>query len=232
MAEEAGERRPKEWRRAHVLGVPYPTQGHINPMIQFCKCLASRGIKVTFAITIFVANSNSFNHPSNSGRPSPLHFDTISDGFDVGGFAEAGSIADYLSRFEAAGSESLAVLLRKHADSGHPVDCVVYDSFLPWALDVAKQCGAIGAPFFTQACAVNFIYYYLHHGLLKLPISSPPAVIPGLPPLEIADMPGFIGEPGSYPAYFRMCLKQFSNLDEADFGLVNTCYELEAEVRD
>ncbi|GMH19749.1 hypothetical protein Nepgr_021590 [Nepenthes gracilis] len=47
-----------------------------------------------------------------------------------------------------------------------------------------------------------------------------------------ADMPGFIGEPGSYPAYFRMCLKQFSNLNEADFVLVNTCYELEAEVRD
>ncbi|GAB4825785.1 hypothetical protein Ancab_008661 [Ancistrocladus abbreviatus] len=163
--------------------------------------------------------------------PILVHFDTFSDGCDVGGFATAESIDAYLSRFKDAGSASLArQLIEKHADSKQPIDCIVYDSFLPWALDVAKQYGLRAAVFYTQACAVNCIYYYLHHGQLKLPVVSPPVRIPGLPPLEIVDMPGFVSVPGSYPAYFQMVLDQYSNVDGVDFILVNTYYELEKEV--
>ncbi|GAB2302173.1 hypothetical protein Dimus_036190 [Dionaea muscipula] len=221
----------------HVLSVPYPTQGHINPMLQFCKRLAFKGLKATLAITTFVSNSNSTDVIAgvSESKSSSVQFDTISDGFDQDGFSGAGGTDAYLSRFEAAGSETLAGLINKYADSPYPIRCIVYDSFLPWALDVAKQHGLMAAPFFTQACAVNWIYYHLHHGLLPLPLplsNSLPVEIPGLPPLELRDMPGFIGVPGSYPAYFQMVLKQYGNVERADFVLVNTNYELEAEVVD
>ena len=77
---------------------------------------------------------------------------------------------------------------------------------------------------------MNFIYYHVHHVLLKLPITSTPISIPGLPVLELEDMPSFISVPGSYPAYFEMVLNQFSSTDKADAVLVNTFYELEPEV--
>ncbi|CBI24721.3 unnamed protein product, partial [Vitis vinifera] len=35
----------------HVLVIPYPVQGHINPMLQFSKRLASKGLKVTLITT-------------------------------------------------------------------------------------------------------------------------------------------------------------------------------------
>ncbi|XP_044465917.1 UDP-glycosyltransferase 74F2-like [Mangifera indica] len=212
--------------RAHILVVPYPSQGHINPTLQFGKRLASKGLKITFAITNFI---------SKTMKPQPftsVQYETISDGFDEGGFAKAESIHAYIQQMEVAGSKTLAELIKKYKQSSNPVDCIVYDPVLPWALEVAKQFGLLGAAFFTQTCAVNYIYYLVYNGLLKLPICSTPVSIPGLPPLEPSDMPSFINVAGQYPAYFEMVLNQFSNTDKVDFILVNTFYKLEDEVVD
>lgn len=210
--------------KGHVLVVPYPTQGHINPMLQFSKRLASKGLRATVAITRFISNSM-------KPRPSAsVHLDTISDGHDEGGFSQAESIPSYIARFEAAGSATLSDLILRYKDGEHPVDCVIYDSFCPWALDVAKKLGLLGAAFFTQTCAVNYVYYLVYRGILKLPVPAFPVLIPGLPSLELRDMPSFIYVAGSYPAYFELVLAQFLNADKADWHLVNTFYKLEAEV--
>ena len=210
--------------RGHVLALPYPSQGHINPLLQFSKRLVSKGLKATLATTLYIHNT------MQSQSSSSLQFDTISDGYDEGGFAQAESIHAYLNRMETIGSETLAELIIKNKNTANPIDCIIYDPFLPWALEVAKKFGIFGAAFFTQTCAVNFIYYHVHHGLLKLPITSTPISIPGLPVLELEDIPPYISVPGSYPAYFEMVLNQFSSSDKADAVLVNTFYELEAEV--
>ena len=65
---------------------------------------------------------------------------------------------------------------------------------------------------------------------MSLPVSSVPVSLPGLPLLELRDMPSFIYVAGSYPSYFELVLSQFSNADKADFILVNTFYKLEREV--
>ncbi|KAM3750085.1 hypothetical protein ACB098_04G011200 [Castanea mollissima] len=196
--------------RGHVLALPYPRQGHINPLLQFSKRLVSKGLKATVATTLFIHNTMQL--PSSSS----LQFDTTSDGNDEGGFAQAGSIHAYLDRMETIGSKPLADLIIKNKNTANPIDCIIYDPFLPWALEIAKKFGIFGAAFFTQTCAVNFTYYRVHRGLLKVPITSTPISIPGLP----------------CPAYFEMVLNQFSNSDKADAVLVNTFYELEPEVVD
>ncbi|XP_022734282.1 UDP-glycosyltransferase 74F2-like [Durio zibethinus] len=214
-------------KRAHVLAIPYPSQGHINPMLQFSKRLSSRGLKATFATTLFIFQTMK---PESFG--SDIEIDTISDGCDEGGFSEAESIQDYLKGLEAAGSKTLVELIIKHKNSSHPFDCIVYDALLPWALDVAKQFGIVGAAFFTQACAVDYIYYYAYHGLLSLPVSSVPVSLPGLPLLDLRDLPSYIYVAGSYPSYFKLVLNQFSNAEKADFILINTFYKLEQEAVD
>ncbi|KAK3206092.1 hypothetical protein Dsin_020138 [Dipteronia sinensis] len=220
----------KKVYRAHVLVLPYPSQGHINPMLQFSKRLASKGLKLTFAITLFI--SKSFNVVPEPSGGSAVVIETISDGYDDGGFAEAESIHAYLKRMEACGSKTLTEIITKHRSSSNPIDCILYDPFLYWALDVVNKFGLVGAAFFTQPCAVNYVYYLVHHGLLKLPIVETPVSIPGLPMLELQDMPSFIYHQGQYPAYFDMLLNQFSNADKAHFALVNTFYDLEQEVVD
>ncbi|KAL7145667.1 hypothetical protein ABFS83_07G101800 [Erythranthe nasuta] len=215
----------KKEHRVHILCVPYPSQGHVNPMLQFCKRLVSKGAKATFTITNFI--SKSINPKSDS-----VDIASISDGFDAGGFRQAESVSDYLNRMEIEGSKTLESLIKSYRDRNLAVDCIVYDAFLPWVLDVARRFGIAGACFFTQACAVNYVYYYVHRGLLDIPVVAPPVEIPGLPALELTDLPSFMHVSGSYPAYFEMVLNQFSNVDKADFVLVNTFYKLEEKVVD
>nr|POE74104.1 udp-glycosyltransferase 74f2 [Quercus suber]POF11777.1 udp-glycosyltransferase 74f2 [Quercus suber] len=208
--------------RGHVVVLPYPSQGHINPLLQFAKRLASKGIKATIATTRYTLKSIC---TANVG------VEPISDGFDESGFAQAKNVDSFLKSFKANGSRTLSELIQKFQDSGSPVSCVVYDSFLPWALDVAKQHGIYGAPFFTNSATVTHIFCLIHHGKLSLPLKleTTPLLIPGLPPLNSPDLPSFLKLPESYPAYLAMKLSQFSNLDMADWIFSNTFEELEAE---
>ncbi|XP_074320461.1 UDP-glycosyltransferase 74F2-like [Silene latifolia] len=210
----------------HVLALPYPSQGHINPMIQFCRRLSSKGVKVSLALTNFISNTLK---PRSDGHVSLV---TISDGYDEGGFTEAGSVDTYLDRLKTIGSSSLGQVIEDHVGTSHPITCLVYDAFLPWALDIARVKGVCGAAFFTQACLVNYVYYLVYHKRLDLPIVKTPVEIRGLPLLEMRDLPSFVDSLGSYPGYLKLVLEQNCNLDKADFVLVNTCYELEKEVTD
>nr|KYP41299.1 putative UDP-glucosyltransferase At1g05670 family [Cajanus cajan] len=134
-------------RRAHCLVLPYPGQGHINPMLQFSKLLAHQGVRITFVTTRSYYNSLQ--------RVPSIAVETISDGFDNGGIEEAGSYKVYFDRFWQVGPETFAELLQKLVDSKEHVDCVIYDAFIPWALDVAKGFGIVGASYLTQNMAVN-----------------------------------------------------------------------------
>ncbi|KAH7515777.1 hypothetical protein FEM48_Zijuj10G0062400 [Ziziphus jujuba var. spinosa] len=202
----------KEHRTIHVVVLPYPGQGHINPLLQFAKRLASKGVKATIATTHYTVNSIS---APNVG------VEAISDGFDTGGFAEAKSEDLFLKSFKTNGSSTLSQLIQKYQNSDYPVNCVVYDSFFPWALDVAKQHSIPGAAFFTNSATVTGIFAHIHRGFLSLPFKpeNMPLLIPGFPPLNFDDLPSFLKFPDGYPVYLAMKLSQFSNLEFADWEI-------------
>uniref|UniRef100_A9X3L8 Glycosyltransferase n=1 Tax=[Ixeris] dentata var. albiflora TaxID=190261 RepID=A9X3L8_9ASTR len=156
----------------HVVIFPFPSQGHINPLIQFAKRLSSKGVKTTLITTIYIAKISPYPNSSIVVEP-------ISDGFDDGGFKSATSAESYIDTFHQVGSKSLANLIRKLVNEGNHVDAIIYDSFVTWALDVAMEYGIDGGCFFTQACAVNNIYYHVYKGVLEIPLqaAAPPTVI-------------------------------------------------------
>lgn len=212
-----------ETHKAHCLIVLYPLQGHINPLLQFAKRLQHEGIKITLTTTKF--SFKTLQEVSGS-----ISVETISDGFDEG--ANGTAAETYLAKFRKVGSETLTEVVLKLCNLGSPVDCLIYDAFLSWVLDVAKSLGLLGAPFFTQSCAVNNIYYHVYKGLLKVPLEETEVKIPGLPLLLSSDLPSFVSIYGSYPAIFQLVVNdQMKNIEEADWIFVNTFYKLEEEVR-
>ncbi|RWR87787.1 UDP-glycosyltransferase 85K12 [Cinnamomum micranthum f. kanehirae] len=48
-----GERYIEEMKKPHVVCIPAPAQGHINPVMQLAKLLHSRGFFITFVNTDF-----------------------------------------------------------------------------------------------------------------------------------------------------------------------------------
>ncbi|KAJ0972234.1 hypothetical protein J5N97_020193 [Dioscorea zingiberensis] len=210
--------------RNHVLLIPYPSQGHINPMLQFAKRLAFYGLKPTLAVTRFILNTN-------KPDPGPVGFEPFSDGFDEAGFSQAESISSYLARLESSGSESLDNILLTQRAQGRPFKVIIYDAFLPWALEVGKRRGVPAAAFFTQSCAVNTILCHTFQGRLSIPFTEPEVLLPGLPGLGPHDLPSFLVDSvdGPYPAYLQLVLNQFSNLEKADEVFINSFHELEPQ---
>ncbi|XP_077224062.1 mogroside I-E synthase-like [Tasmannia lanceolata] len=207
------EKKERRDKAPHVLVLPFPAQGHINPMLQFAKRVASKGLKVTLASLISITKLMYFG-----------------DGFvKVEPICDSGA-TDY-KHFLDHGSQMLANFIEKHeCDSKGPFSCVVYDSVIPWALDVAKRLGLYGAPFFTQSCAVDAIYYLVHQGQVTTGLVGTPQMVHGVPQLGISDLPSLVSAPDSYPFILESVLNQFSNLENADMVLVNSFEKLEGEV--
>uniref|UniRef100_A0A2P2JGU8 Glycosyltransferase n=1 Tax=Rhizophora mucronata TaxID=61149 RepID=A0A2P2JGU8_RHIMU len=209
-------------KEIHVLVVPFHVQGHINPMLQFAKRLSSKGLRLTLVIPKSIGNS--IQSHGNS-----INVEFIFDGVKEGQSTPA--IEEYLKIYKAAATQSIAELLEKHSSTPHPIKYIIYDSIVPWLLDVARSSGIDGCPFFTQSCAVGAVYYHAFQGTLNFPFEEPVVSLPSIPPLEFNDLPSFVRDSGSYPGIYDMVFSQFSNVNEPGVLLWNTFTELEDKVR-
>ncbi|KAH7847528.1 hypothetical protein Vadar_027215 [Vaccinium darrowii] len=188
-------------------------------MLQFSKHLTSKGLKVTFVLTSKAISTN-IQVQANSVKIA-----CISDGSGQGDKAK--DIVTSIEHFQAAASQSLAELIEKQNSSDHPAKVLVYDSVMPWALEVAQRFGLRGASFFTQSCAVIAIYYHFYEGNLKVPPGSVTISLPSMPLLETNDLPSFIGDVGSYQVLLSVIINQFSTFKKADWLFFNTFDKLE-----
>ncbi|KAL5217205.1 hypothetical protein ABZP36_017889 [Zizania latifolia] len=228
---------------AHVLVVPYPSQGHMNPMVQFASKLASKGVAVTVVITRYIARTTSGGGGRGGVDAGPdVRVEAISDGHDEGGVASAASIEEYLATLDVAGAASLADLIAGARAEGRtggtrPFTCVVYDTFAQWAGREARRLGLPAVAFSTQSCAVSAVYHYVREGKLAVPPRPPAAAaearsaaIAGLPEMERWELPSFGLGDGSYPTLAAFALNQFADAGQDDWVLFNSFDELEREV--
>ncbi|CAN6298173.1 unnamed protein product [Urochloa humidicola] len=221
---------------AHVLVVPMPVQGHMNPMVQLAKRLESKGVATTLVITRFIARTSTVD-------ACPAAVEVVSDGHDEGGLASAASLGDYLEKLAVAMSESLATLIEARAAStssaaAQRFTCIVYDSYGEFVPRLARRMGLPAVPFCTQSCAVSAVYYYFCQGKLAVPPLAADGgddgarskALEGLLEMERLEFPSsvFDGEP--YPIVVEGALKQFDHVGKDDWVLFNSFEELESEV--
>ena len=218
--------RVQEDEVVEVIVVPFPAQGHINPLLQFAKHLLAHhpSLKITLPL-ILTKNAN--NHstvtqyqtltPSLTIHHIPLLPYQGLDHPDQRVFWE---------RRQAAIRSHLTHLLTSNPN----IACVVYDAAFPWVIDIVKQFGVSSAAFFTQSCAVNSIYYNVYKGWLGVPLGQCSISLDGLPPLCPSDFPSFVYDPLKYPDILNMLSDQFARLDEADWIFTNTFDSLEPQV--
>ncbi|CAN6679198.1 unnamed protein product [Malus baccata var. baccata] len=216
------EKEKERANRIHILVVPLPVQGHVNPMLQFSKRLAAKGLRVTL-VTIS-SNTEAIETQLCKVKIEPIHATSEEE-------EEAGNnVENKVLWFQTILSRRLPQLILKQENDGYPIICLVYDSAMPWVLDTAKGLGIFGASFFTHSCAVGAVYYNVHEGLLRVPLKEPTISVPGLPLLEPQDLPSFIYDPGSYPSFLNLVVSRFSNISGADWIFFNTFHGLEKEV--
>ncbi|XP_031264625.1 UDP-glycosyltransferase 74E2-like [Pistacia vera] len=212
-------------REAHILCFGFPAQGHLSPILQFCKRLASKGVKVTLISTCTTSTTSKFIQT----QASSIKVEFISDGTEEEK-SKATSPEDYFERYKVCVSQSLSEFIEKQLNSECPPKFLVYDSIIPWVFDVAKSFGMDGAPFFTQPWAANSINYHFLQGRFKVPLEEPIVTLPSMPPLRVNDLPSYFDVNGTYPLSLDLLVNQFSNIEQPNRLLCNSFDKLEDEI--
>lgn len=212
----------------HVLVLPFHGQGHINPMLQFSKRLASRGLKVTVAVTLSASKALIY------AEGGPISTVPIYDDIRQGTFDGAGGFIGFFDRFQFSAYQGITEFVNRLDKSENPVKCLVYDANLPLAINVAKKLGLSGIAFFTQSCATIASYYPMYCEIMGNPIPENPVSgfsFSGLPDFGVSGLPELVPVPaGRYPPLIMHILKQFDHLDKADLIVFNSFDKLEEEV--
>lgn len=214
--------------KPHVLAVSLQSQGHINPIIQLCNRLVTKGIRVTFA-TIASSSKELEKEADNSLISIVLVPDLTTDeaeGLDNDVF-EA-----YFRRFRAAMTRGLSDVIARYSNSGEPLTAIIYDSCLPWMLEFAHEKGLKGAVMFTQSAAACSVFYHVCKGSLEIAPDQDDSKIslPGLPVMSGKDLPSLVHDVGGYGAMLKVLVEPFSAFEKADWRLFNTFQKLEDEV--
>ncbi|XP_008806065.1 gallate 1-beta-glucosyltransferase-like [Phoenix dactylifera] len=222
----------------HVLLVSFPGQGHVNPLLRLAKRLAAKGLLVTFSSTDMIgrriasAAKNSVDHgdgvPVGRGH---LRFEFYPDGWEPDD-PRLHDLDALLPHLHDVGVPALVDMIRRFADAGRPVSCIVNNPFIPWVLDVANDMGIPAAVLWVQSCAVFSTYYHFHYSLAEFPSEAHPDVsvtLPGIPTLRPEDLPSFLLPSNPYKSLTDAILQQFQKISKATWVLANTFEELESD---
>ncbi|OIW14308.1 hypothetical protein TanjilG_21448 [Lupinus angustifolius] len=128
----------------HILVVPYPSLGHINPMINLCKLLLSNNSNIFIT---FVVTENWLRSISSEPKPHNLRFCSIPNVVP-----ELNRSADnFLSVIEVVLTKMEAPLEELLDRLEPPPNVIIYDGFLFWVVGVGYQKNIPVAAFWTTS---------------------------------------------------------------------------------
>lgn len=212
--------------KTHILAFPLPAKGHINPLLHFCNRLASKGFKVTLITTAstFKNVNSAAAGGGGSGGGSLINIESIPDGMENEN--PPTTAEEYFKRLKLCSSPAIIELIQKYKNTNFPPKVIVYDSTVPWMLELAHEQGLQGASFFTQSCSVSAVYYHMLQGTIQKD-NKDLSSLPLLPPLENKDLPDFDYFVEGSQSVRNLLLDQFSNIDKVDHILFNSFDKLE-----
>ncbi|KAI3835897.1 hypothetical protein MKW92_025533 [Papaver armeniacum] len=238
-------------KKPHVVCIPFPAQGHINPMTKLAKILHLRGFHVTFVNTEFNHQRllNSRGPDSLKGLPD-FHFETIPDGLppptDLNATQDVPSLCISTQNTCLEPFRNLVSKLNNTSLSNvPPVTCIVSDACMDFTLHVAKELEIPGFLFWTFSfCSFACFLHYPHlieRGLVPLKDESCLTNgymdiqidwIPGIKNILFKDLPSFVRTTDPNDTMLNYVIKVVTRTYEATSLIFNTFDELEIELLD
>ncbi|RWR76046.1 LOW QUALITY PROTEIN: UDP-glycosyltransferase 87A1-like protein [Cinnamomum micranthum f. kanehirae] len=164
----------------HVVALPSPGRGHINPMMNLCKLLAlsDDSLLITFVVTEewlgFIGSAPTPPNIRLRSIPNVIPFELVR-GADLAGFVEA-----VYTKMEAPFERLLEGLEPK-------VSCIVADTYLSWAVTVGKRLNLAVASMWPMAPSMFSILY--HFDLFNSNGHFPIDELSGISSIRLADLP-------------------------------------------
>ncbi|XVE93138.1 hypothetical protein REPUB_Repub01dG0164300 [Reevesia pubescens] len=234
--------------KPHAVCIPFPAQGHINPMLKLAKILYHKGFHITFVNT-------EYNHQRllKSRGPNSLDgfphfcFETIPDGLPQ---SDADATQDIPSLLESLSNncldpfrDLLYKLNDRSASSNVPaVTCIISDDTISFPMDVAEEFGIPGVRFWTASIcsAVCFTQFprLVEEGLT--PVTNASGItnenldtvidwIPGMKNIRFKDLPSYVRTTDPNDWMLNYLLKQTLGDYKASALIFNTFDSLEPD---
>ncbi|KAK1583160.1 hypothetical protein Q3G72_021427 [Acer saccharum] len=221
----------------HILAIPWPTTGHINPMMNLCKLLASKkpDLLITFVTeetyTSSSSSSGTANFPPNirfSYLPNNILPSVKSRTADVFSFGQA-----IMTKLGAPFEQ----ILDSFTQTTHPVTTILTDIYLSWAVHAGAHRNIPVAGLWTTT--ITEFSMHCHKNLFKekqfptdLEEHANDVVdfIPGISPVRVSDLPRFILENGQSLAIDAWNLEL--PISKIQYLVCPSIYELESQVFD
>ncbi|KAI3898978.1 hypothetical protein MKW92_033202 [Papaver armeniacum] len=188
-------------KRQHVVAMPFPGRGHINPMMNFCKLLTTKfsvkdDIRITFVVTeewLGFLESESTLPPEIQLRSIPNVIPSeLVRGLDHSGFLEA-----VYTKMEAP-FEQFLDQLQQNVNSGVAVTAIIADTILSWAVFAGNRRNIPVISLWPMSASMFSIFHHIdllaQNGHYPIDFSSGLTdklidYIPGVSPIRLADLP-------------------------------------------
>ncbi|KAL2488182.1 UDP-glycosyltransferase 87A1 [Forsythia ovata] len=214
----------------HVLAMPYPGRGHINPMMNLCKLVAGKSSSILITV---VLTEEWLSLIGSEDKPENIRFATVPNvvpsehgrGADPRGFAMA-----VWSKMEEPFERLLDELQLSPT-------LVIADSFIPWVADMACRRNIPFASLWPMSATVFSVFYHfdllVQHGHypVNLSVNGDKIVdyIPGLSHIRVLDLPTIVRSQEDSELFVKATSQAFH---KAQYLIFTSVYELEAEVID
>ncbi|XVF67231.1 hypothetical protein PTKIN_Ptkin10aG0103700 [Pterospermum kingtungense] len=234
--------------KPHAVCIPYPAQGHINPMLKLAKFLHHRGFHITFVHTECNCKRLLRSRGPNSlvGLPD-FRFEAIPDGLpptDANATQDIPSLSDSTSKTCLAPFRDLLYKLNNEAWIP-PVSCIVSDGSMSFTVKAAEEFGIPDVLFWTPS-ACGFLCYVMMPSLVERGLTPVKDVeyltngyldkvidwIPGMKNIRFRDLPSFVRTIDPNDKMFNFLLKEVERAFKASAIVLNTFESLEQDVLD
>ncbi|ESQ27289.1 hypothetical protein EUTSA_v10019687mg [Eutrema salsugineum] len=232
-------------QKRHAICIPYPAQGHINPMLQVAKLLHARGFHVTFVNTDYNHRRilRSRGPHALDGLPS-FRFETIPDGLP---WTDVDAKQDMLKLIDSTINNCLSpfkeLLFRLNSGSDiPPVSCIVSDASTSFTIDAAEEF-QIPVVFLWTNSATALILYLHYHKLIEkgiIPLKDESNLkkhleteidwIPSMKTIQLKDFPDFVSMTDPQDLMLNFILHVTGRSKCASAIIINTFENLEHNV--
>ncbi|MCL7040275.1 hypothetical protein MKW94_003627 [Papaver nudicaule] len=217
----------------HVVAMPYPGRGHVNPMMNLCKLLVSKlgeNIKISFVVT-----EEWFGFIDSNPRPPQIQLRTIPNVIPserVRALDFAGFVDSVFTKVEAPVEE-----LMEKLEFESPVTAIIADTYLALAVNVGNRRNIPVVSLWTMSPSVFSVLYHFdlfaQNGHFPVDLSERGDeiidYIPGITPTRLSDMPTIFE--GTGREVLGRAMEAFELVrNKAQCVLFTSFHELEAQL--
>ncbi|XP_047147193.1 UDP-glycosyltransferase 87A1-like [Vigna umbellata] len=212
----------------HVVAMPFPGRGHINPMMNLCKILASR--RPNEILITFVVTEEWLGFIGADPKPESIRLAAIPNVIPN----ERHKAANFPAFYEAVMTNMEEPFDRLLDQLEPPPTVIIGCVELRWPIALANRRNIPVAAFWTMSAAFYSMLHHLdifaqqrHLNVDKDKLDGQVENIPGISSAHFADLRTVLHE--NDQRVLRLALECISKVPEANYLLLTTVHELEAE---